>query len=108
LLGAAAALFAQAGSGTITGTVTDPSGAVVPGAAIVTNTNTGVAHSLTTNDAGIYMATFLQPDDYTVTASKAGHTNACLVPSPLFMTRTATSSLISGSRQVQVSARLTF
>lgn len=38
----------------------------------------------------------------------AGHTNACLVPSPLFMTPTATSSLISGSRQVQVSARLTF
>src|SRR5580698_9276289 len=73
LLCTAAGLFAQAGSGTITGTLIDPSGSVVPGATVsILNTSTGVTRSITTNDAGIYVATFLQPSDYTVTASKAG------------------------------------
>ncbi len=70
---AVAGLFGQAGSGTITGTLTDPSGAVVPGATVVIlNTDTGVARSTSTNQAGIYSAAFLQPDDYSVTASKTG------------------------------------
>jgi hypothetical protein len=38
----------------------------------------------------------------------AGHTNACLVPSPTFLAPTATSSLIFGPRQVQISGRLSF
>ncbi len=66
-------MLAQSGTGSITGTITDPSGAVVPGATvIVLNTDTGVARTTATNDAGIYSATFLQPDKYTVSASKSG------------------------------------
>jgi len=38
----------------------------------------------------------------------AGHTNACMVPSPTFLAPTATSSLIFGPRQVQISGRITF
>jgi outer membrane receptor protein involved in Fe transport len=38
----------------------------------------------------------------------AGHTNACMTPSATFMAPTATSSLIFGPRQVQISGRLTF
>jgi hypothetical protein len=38
----------------------------------------------------------------------AGHTNACMVPSPTFLAPTATSSLIFGPRQVQISGRLMF
>ncbi|HEV2448026.1 MAG TPA: TonB-dependent receptor, partial [Candidatus Sulfopaludibacter sp.] len=38
----------------------------------------------------------------------SGHTNACLVPFTAFMAPTATSNLLWGPRQVQVSARLTF
>ena len=38
----------------------------------------------------------------------AGHTNACYVPSPTFMAPTATSNLLWGPRQLQVSGRLTF
>jgi hypothetical protein len=38
----------------------------------------------------------------------AGHTNACLVPSPTYLAPTATSSLVFGPRQVQISGRLTF
>ena len=41
---------------TIVGTVTDPSGAVVPNVAItVTNTATSVSNSVSTNDAGQYV-----------------------------------------------------
>ncbi len=59
-----------AGAGTITGTVTDASQAVIPGVAvIVTNVDTGVAHSYHTNDSGLYVAPFLQPGHYTVNAT---------------------------------------
>ena len=41
------------GSGTITGTVTDPSGSVVPGATVtVKNTDTGIQRKILTNEAG--------------------------------------------------------
>jgi len=73
LMVAATSGLAQSGTGTITGTVTDPGGLVVPGAAVsVRNTETGIAHPLKTNDAGIYVAPFLQPGQYEVTASKEG------------------------------------
>src|ERR1700761_1964976 len=66
--------YAQtAGAGTISGTVTDPSHAVVPGASVnVLNTDTGAAHVFTTNSEGIYVAPFLQPGHYQVEASASG------------------------------------
>ncbi len=42
------------------------------------------------------------------TGACAGHTNACMVPSPSYMAPSSTSSLIFGPRQVQVSARFSF
>ncbi len=58
-----------AGAGTITGTLTDSSQAVIPNATVtVTNTDTGIVHTYTTNAAGLYVAPFLQPGHYTVTA----------------------------------------
>ena len=38
----------------------------------------------------------------------AGHTNGCLAPNAAFLAPTATSNLLWGPRQVQISARLTF
>src|SRR5271170_4229948 len=62
-----------AGSGTITGVLTDQTGAAVPGATvIVRNTDTGIDRSTATNDSGIYFATFLQPGHYEVSVSKTG------------------------------------
>jgi hypothetical protein len=60
--------FAQtAGTGTISGTVTDATGAIVPAASVViTNTDTGAARSLTTNSSGEFTSTFLQPGRYQV------------------------------------------
>ena len=60
----------SSGNGNITGTVKDPSGALVPGATVVvTNTDTGVSHTYTTDGAGIYTAAFLLPGHYEVAAS---------------------------------------
>ena len=61
------------GSGSIQGTVTDPGGAVVPGAAVtVTNIATGVETSKQTNDAGVYVIAPLPPGEYRVVVKLAG------------------------------------
>ena len=45
----------------IVGTVTDPSGAVVPNVTVtITNTDTGASRAFPTNDAGQYVAPDLQ------------------------------------------------
>jgi hypothetical protein len=74
----AAGIFAQtAGSGEISGTVTDPAGAVVPGATVlVHNTDTSADRTLTTNAAGLYSASFLQTGHYEVSAVKPGFAKA--------------------------------
>lgn len=66
-------LLAQQQFGSITGLVTDPSGAVVPGAAVViTNVNTGVSSALKTNAEGYYTATSLIPGTYDISVSVTG------------------------------------
>src|SRR5580698_2867190 len=63
----------SAGTGTLTGTVTDSSGAVVPSAAVVVhNSDTGADREVTSTGAGIYVATFLQPGHYEVSVNKPG------------------------------------
>ncbi len=57
----------------ITGTVTDSTGAVVPGAKITaTNVATNVANHTTSNSAGTYTLPDLNPGTYTVQAELAG------------------------------------
>src|SRR5262245_21462179 len=59
--------------GEITGTVKDPSGAVVPGSSITaTNTATNAMRSTVTNEAGIYSFPALVPGLYSVKAELAG------------------------------------
>jgi hypothetical protein len=61
------------GSGLIAGTLTDPNGAVVPGATVaIKNLGTGTELPLSSNEVGIYTAPFLQPGRYEITASKTG------------------------------------
>jgi hypothetical protein len=63
----------NAGSATITGTLTDPSGAFVPGAAVtIRNTDTAIERKIESNEAGIYVAPFLPPGHYEVRAGKSG------------------------------------
>jgi hypothetical protein len=64
---------AQTVTGTITGTVTDPSGAVIPGAHIVAvNTDTGVNSSATSDSAGVYRIGFLPIGRYQVSVEATG------------------------------------
>jgi len=59
--------------GTISGVVTDTTGAVVSRATVkVTNINTGVTTTANTNGAGVYDATSLNPGNYRVEAEAAG------------------------------------
>ena len=73
LLCFSAVAFGQETRSTLTGHVSDPSGAGIPGAAIqVTNTQTGVVTNAKSNSAGDYTVPFLQPGTYRVDASHAG------------------------------------
>ncbi len=65
--------LAQAGRGSISGLVSDPSGAIVNGANITAlNHATGVALHTITSEAGLYSFVSLSPGLYVVTASQKG------------------------------------
>jgi hypothetical protein len=64
---------AQEFRGTITGTVADPNGSVVPGVTVtIRNTGTNITSSVTTNAAGAYSFPLLLPGNYTLTATTNG------------------------------------
>src|SRR6266852_9287180 len=66
-------VFAQMDQGLIVGTVTDASGAAIPGATVtVKSDKTGSERTGTTNDRGFFSVTNLSPAQYTVTAKGAG------------------------------------
>ncbi|HEY4361455.1 MAG TPA: carboxypeptidase regulatory-like domain-containing protein [Bryobacteraceae bacterium] len=68
-----ASLFGQAGTGTITGTVTDPAGAVVANAPVeVRNTDTNVLYPTVTTATGNYTVLRLPPGPYSISVSAAG------------------------------------
>ena len=86
------ALHAQLSTrATITGTVTDASGAVVAGATVtLTDVDTNVAIKTTTNGDGDYVAPGLTVDTYTVTFSKAGFKSYSVTGVELHPAQTAT------------------
>lgn len=70
-----AGLIADTPTATVTGLVTDASGGVLSGAAVVIREGaTGVARSTTTNQAGVYQLLGLGAGTYTVSASRAQFT----------------------------------
>jgi hypothetical protein len=69
----AGAANAQALYGSIVGNVTDPQGAVLPGAAVtITNTGTGLRLDTVTDDTGSYVFRNLLPGDYDLTLTLKG------------------------------------
>lgn len=66
-------LPAQDANGRIVGTITDPSGAVIPGVhVVVTNAETHVSRETTTNSSGFYQVLALPIGNYTVSADHKG------------------------------------
>ena len=67
--------FAQVERATITGTLTDKNGAIVPDATVrVTDESTNETKTLQTDSAGEYIASNLTPGSYTIEAEKTGFT----------------------------------
>src|SRR5207244_4208157 len=73
LMGTPRAAQAQAVTGTILGTVTDASGAVLAGAKVtITNEGTGLTRTVTSDGSGEYVFPLLPTGHYVLTAEKAG------------------------------------
>lgn len=73
LLVAAAIVLAQEFRGTLTGTITDPSGASIPKAHVrAVNNATGQSYTSVTNSRGSYYIPYVLPGGYTVTVSANG------------------------------------
>jgi len=96
----------QTVTGSITGLVTDPSGAVVVGAAVIAeNTATAVKTSATTNAAGVYTIRFLPIGTYTMKIDAKGFATEKVEPFPLEIDQTAKFDVklrIAGSTTVDV------
>ena len=75
----ASAASAQTTEATVSGTVTDPSGANVLGAAVTAiNVATGVSTARITNQAGVYVFASLPPGKYRITAEHPGFRRAAV------------------------------
>src|SRR5215510_8071396 len=66
-------LWGQETRGAITGKVTDPQNAVIPAVSVaISNAETGVKVSTTTNETGYFEVNLLNAGTYTITAETAG------------------------------------
>jgi hypothetical protein len=101
-----ASAFGQTVTGSITGLVTDPSGAVVVGATVTAeNTATAVKTSAKTNAAGVYAIRFLPIGTYTLTINATGFATEDVAPFSLEINQTAKFDVklrIAGSTTVEV------
>src|SRR5689334_9756714 len=85
-------LSAQTTNATLGGTVSDASGALIPGVTITaTNVQTGIVNTALSNEAGAYQFASLQTGTYKVTAELAG-----------FQTQTYSEVALGVSQQVRL------
>jgi Carboxypeptidase regulatory-like domain/TonB-dependent Receptor Plug Domain len=99
------AMAQSATTGALTGTVTDPSGAVISGATVTaTNLGTGQSRSSTTDSNGSYVLSLLPPGGYRVTFSASGFTTADVPSVTIDVTATSVlnRSLAVGSQSQRV------
>jgi carboxypeptidase family protein len=88
--------FGQTSNATLGGTVSDATGALIPGVSITaTNTGTGIVTTVLTNEAGAYQFASLQTGTYTVTAELPG-----------FQTQTRNGVALGVSQQVRLNFTL--
>jgi hypothetical protein len=99
--------IAQFDTGTITGTVTDSSGAIIPNTTvIVTNTGTGIQSTLQTDSNGSFVASALPFGQYVVSATGTGFSKAATAPLVLTVGATVnvklTLAVAAASESIQV------
>jgi len=92
---------------TLSGSVTDASGAVVPGVAVVArNLGTSLEFKATTDQAGRYVILNLLPGDYTMSASTKGFATTVVPKITLNINQSSTQDLVlkvgAVSQEVQV------
>ena len=88
-LGMSPSGVAQNASVEVNGTVADPNGALMPGAAVLlTNQDTQIAVKRLTNNAGQFVFINVQPGRYVLTVSATGFKTASLEPFSLSVNQT--------------------
>ena len=91
-----AALAQSSSTGTVSGTVTDNTGAVVPDAAVtLTNTATGNSRTATSTSSGQYIFAYVVPGPYDIKVGKQG-----------FQTTVVSNQVVSVGTQLTVNAKL--
>src|SRR5271154_2357954 len=81
----------SSGTGAITGTVTDPSGAVVPNVTVtVTSLDNGEVRTTTTSGTGSYQVNLLLPGNYSVKFEAAGFQSSTFASVSVTVTETGT------------------
>src|SRR5262252_3282003 len=92
----AASALAQTSRGTVSGIVSDPTGAVVTGATItLTNDQTGVSRTTNTNGEGLYRFEAVDPGSYSLKIAASGFGNV-----------NKTNIVVSANQVAQVDAQL--
>jgi hypothetical protein len=90
-------LFGQSSNATVSGTVSDSTGALIPGVSIMaTNTRTGVVATVLSNDAGAYYFASLLPGTYKISAELSS-----------FQTQSYTDVQLGNAAQVRLNFTLT-
>src|SRR5437870_7102856 len=89
-------LSAQSNNATVSGSVSDTSGALIPGVTITaTNTQTGIVTTVLSNESGTYNFASLQPGVYNLSAELSG-----------FQTHTYSNVQLGLSQQVRMNFSL--
>jgi hypothetical protein len=103
-------VLAQEATATVNGVVTDPTGLTIPKAQVeLTNINTGVVKTTTTNNDGIYVFQSVVPGVYSMRASASGFSSVSQPPVNLQVSQIATFDfhLQIGSTQSTVTVNAT-
>jgi hypothetical protein len=87
--------WAQSGTASVYGEVTDAQKQIVPGALVtITNTQTGVAQTVTTDERGTYRFAALQPGRYRITAELTGFKTSLAEDVPLAVDTNTRQNLV--------------
>ena len=91
LLVASVCLFGQGTTSRVVGTVTDPTGAIIPGAQVtLTNENTAVSFTTTTTQTGTYVFEAVQVGTYRIDITAAGFKKFISAGNPVIIAQPTT------------------